>query len=146
MRTLPDPSDRSCNVEWSVRANVKSDPDMGTHSFVGIYNEARFHSIRNRRPHLILPGRDFLLNRRLTCRHRPSCVTLPLIRKEAMVFTDEAISSQPSNSQILVVGGGPAGSYAAAVLAREGFSVVLLEASKFPRYIGSNPHTATNTR
>jgi len=32
-----------------------------------------------------------------------------------------------------VVGGGPAGSYAAAALAREGFDVVLLEASKFPR-------------
>ncbi|KAI0338616.1 FAD/NAD-P-binding domain-containing protein [Trametopsis cervina] len=43
-------------------------------------------------------------------------------------------SNIPSNAQILVVGGGPAGSYAAAVLAREGFSVVLLEASKFPRY------------
>ncbi|KAI0684562.1 hypothetical protein BC835DRAFT_1409127 [Cytidiella melzeri] len=40
----------------------------------------------------------------------------------------------PVNTQVLVVGGGPAGSYAAAVLAREGFSVVLLEASKFPRY------------
>ena len=33
----------------------------------------------------------------------------------------------------MVVGGGPAGSYAAAALAREGFDVVLLEASKFPR-------------
>jgi len=32
-----------------------------------------------------------------------------------------------------VVGGGPAGSYAAAALAREGFDVVLLETSKFPR-------------
>ncbi|KAI0790174.1 hypothetical protein BC629DRAFT_1440019 [Irpex lacteus] len=40
----------------------------------------------------------------------------------------------PKKTQILVVGGGPAGSYAAAVLAREGFSVVLLEASRFPRY------------
>ncbi|KIP05710.1 putative halogenase [Phlebiopsis gigantea 11061_1 CR5-6] len=42
--------------------------------------------------------------------------------------------SVPSSAQILVVGGGPAGSYSAAVLAREGFSVVLLEAAKFPRY------------
>jgi flavin-dependent dehydrogenase len=31
------------------------------------------------------------------------------------------------------VGGGPAGSYAAAALAREGFEVTLLEATKFPR-------------
>lgn len=35
---------------------------------------------------------------------------------------------------MLVVGGGPAGSYAASVLAREGVDVVLLEAEKFPRY------------
>ncbi|KAF8888751.1 hypothetical protein BD779DRAFT_1611209 [Infundibulicybe gibba] len=46
----------------------------------------------------------------------------------------KSISSQPSKSQILVLGGGPAGSYAATVLAREGFDVVLLEAAKFPRY------------
>ena len=32
-----------------------------------------------------------------------------------------------------MIGGGPAGSYAAAALAREGFDVVLLEVSKFPR-------------
>jgi flavin-dependent dehydrogenase len=35
---------------------------------------------------------------------------------------------------VLVVGGGPAGSYAASVLAREGVDVVLLEAETFPRY------------
>ncbi|TFK47870.1 FAD/NAD(P)-binding domain-containing protein [Heliocybe sulcata] len=40
----------------------------------------------------------------------------------------------PKRTQILVVGGGPAGSYAAAALAREGFQVVLMEAAKFPRY------------
>ncbi|TFY81409.1 hypothetical protein EWM64_g2604 [Hericium alpestre] len=38
----------------------------------------------------------------------------------------------PSHAQILVVGGGPSGSYAAAALAREGFDVVLLEAATFP--------------
>ncbi|KAF9652074.1 FAD/NAD(P)-binding domain-containing protein [Thelephora ganbajun] len=43
-------------------------------------------------------------------------------------------TSIPSHAQILVVGGGPAGSYAAAALAREGFDVVVLEASQFPRY------------
>ncbi|KAF9783765.1 FAD/NAD(P)-binding domain-containing protein [Thelephora terrestris] len=42
--------------------------------------------------------------------------------------------SIPLHAKILVIGGGPAGSYAAAALAREGFNVVLLEASKFPRY------------
>ncbi|KIK37366.1 hypothetical protein CY34DRAFT_810413 [Suillus luteus UH-Slu-Lm8-n1] len=40
----------------------------------------------------------------------------------------------PTSTQILIVGGGPAGSYAAAALAREGFEVTLLEAVQFPRY------------
>lgn len=42
---------------------------------------------------------------------------------------------QPVRAQILVIGGGPAGSYAAAALAREGFEVVVLEAAKFPRSV-----------
>lgn len=42
--------------------------------------------------------------------------------------------SQPSKTQILVVGGGPSGSYTASALAREGFHVTVLEADKFPRY------------
>lgn len=37
-------------------------------------------------------------------------------------------------SSLLVIGGGPGGSYAASVLARENIDVVLLEADKFPRY------------
>jgi len=40
----------------------------------------------------------------------------------------------PQHAQILVIGGGPGGSYTATVLAREGFDVVLLESAKFPRY------------
>ena len=36
--------------------------------------------------------------------------------------------------QVLVIGGGPAGSTSAALLAREGFSVTLLERDRFPRY------------
>ncbi|MCJ1246514.1 hypothetical protein MMC30_003722 [Trapelia coarctata] len=42
--------------------------------------------------------------------------------------------SIPEECTVLVVGGGPAGSYAASALAREGISVVLLEADVFPRY------------
>lgn len=42
--------------------------------------------------------------------------------------------SIPEETSVLVVGGGPAGSYTAAVLAREGISTVLLEADVFPRY------------
>jgi flavin-dependent dehydrogenase len=39
----------------------------------------------------------------------------------------------PTRCQVLVVGGGPAGSYCSAALAREGIDTVLLEADKFPR-------------
>jgi flavin-dependent dehydrogenase len=40
----------------------------------------------------------------------------------------------PEKCKVLVIGGGPAGSYASSALAREGIDVVLLEAEKFPRY------------
>lgn len=43
--------------------------------------------------------------------------------------------SIPKECTVLVVGGGPAGSYAAAVLAREGIDTILLEADVFPRYL-----------
>jgi len=43
--------------------------------------------------------------------------------------------SIPSETTVLVIGGGPGGSYAASVLAREGVSCVVLEADKFPRYV-----------
>ena len=38
------------------------------------------------------------------------------------------------NYDVIVIGGGPAGSTAAAVLAMKGRSVLLLEKEKFPRY------------
>lgn len=45
----------------------------------------------------------------------------------------------PSRAQVLVIGGGPGGSYAAAALARENLDVVVLEAEKFPRCVLSPP-------
>ncbi|KAH6904966.1 hypothetical protein BKA70DRAFT_1373310 [Coprinopsis sp. MPI-PUGE-AT-0042] len=38
------------------------------------------------------------------------------------------------HTQVLIIGGGPGGAYAASVLAREGIKATILEASKFPRY------------
>ena len=46
--------------------------------------------------------------------------------------------SIPQETTVLVAGGGPAGSYAACALAREGISTVLLEADIFPRYVKWN--------
>ncbi|KZT42314.1 FAD/NAD(P)-binding domain-containing protein [Sistotremastrum suecicum HHB10207 ss-3] len=43
-------------------------------------------------------------------------------------------NSIPSRTKVLVIGGGPGGSYAACALAREGIDVTVLEASRFPRY------------
>ncbi|PBK91714.1 FAD binding domain-containing protein [Armillaria gallica] len=40
----------------------------------------------------------------------------------------------PKHVDVLIIGGGPGGSYAAAALAREGLEVAVFEASKFPRY------------
>ncbi|KAJ3717555.1 hypothetical protein FB446DRAFT_211651 [Lentinula raphanica] len=51
----------------------------------------------------------------------------------------------PVKATVLVVGGGPAGSYAASVLARRQIDVVVLEASRFPRYhIGESLLASTN--
>ncbi|ROV88111.1 hypothetical protein VSDG_09379 [Cytospora chrysosperma] len=44
------------------------------------------------------------------------------------------MTTVPDKCTVLVIGGGPAGSYASSALAREGIDVVLLEADKFPRY------------
>lgn len=52
----------------------------------------------------------------------------------------------PEKTTVLVIGGGPGGSYAAAALAREGHQVVILESAKFPRYhIGESLTAATRT-
>jgi flavin-dependent dehydrogenase len=44
------------------------------------------------------------------------------------------MEKMPQSTRILVVGGGPGGSTAATLLAREGFEVTLLERARFPRY------------
>lgn len=48
------------------------------------------------------------------------------------------------DADVIVVGGGPAGSTSAAILAREGLSVVLLEEERFPRHhVGESLQPAT---
>ncbi|KAH8817113.1 hypothetical protein F5884DRAFT_778462 [Xylogone sp. PMI_703] len=47
---------------------------------------------------------------------------------------DTMSASIPETCTVLVIGGGPGGSYTAAALAREGIDTVVLEAEKFPRY------------
>ncbi|KAL6713243.1 hypothetical protein ACLMJK_009364 [Lecanora helva] len=42
--------------------------------------------------------------------------------------------SIPTETTVLIIGGGPGGSYTASALAREGINCVVLEADKFPRY------------
>lgn len=44
------------------------------------------------------------------------------------------MSSIPNKTQVLIVGGGPAGSTAASLLARQGYHVTLFEKDRFPRY------------
>ena len=49
-----------------------------------------------------------------------------------------------TNYDVIVIGGGPAGSTIASILAREGRSVVLFEKEKFPRHhIGESLMTDT---
>lgn len=48
--------------------------------------------------------------------------------------TVQSIMSIPQETTVLVIGGGPAGSYCAVALAREGIACVLLEKEKMPRY------------
>ena len=55
------------------------------------------------------------------------------IALQALVYCG-AMSSAPFDCDVLVVGGGPAGSTAAAFLARTGRRVILLERDQFPRF------------
>jgi flavin-dependent dehydrogenase len=47
---------------------------------------------------------------------------------------NEVFHSVPNSTQITIIGGGPAGSAAAILLARQGYDVVLLEKDRFPRH------------
>lgn len=47
---------------------------------------------------------------------------------------EHAMHTIPEKTKILVIGGGPGGSTAATLLARQGYDVTLLEQSRFPRY------------
>ncbi|GLB41449.1 putative FAD-dependent small molecule halogenase [Lyophyllum shimeji] len=86
---------------------------------------ANTRSTRNQARNCIV---RYILMRRGWCRDCEFSVSLPMGQLE---LEDTAV---PANTTVLVIGGGPAGSYAATTLAREGFDVTLLERDRFPRY------------
>ncbi|KAG9220643.1 hypothetical protein CCMSSC00406_0003742 [Pleurotus cornucopiae] len=51
-----------------------------------------------------------------------------------MASSTQPYTQPPKHVNVLIIGGGPAGTYAASALAREGIEVAVFEASKFPRY------------
>jgi len=56
-----------------------------------------------------------------------------MMTRERFLIMHEGAKMQQS-TQVLVIGGGPGGSTAASLLAREGFDVTLIEKAIFPRY------------
>ncbi|KAL0955995.1 hypothetical protein HGRIS_002172 [Hohenbuehelia grisea] len=51
-----------------------------------------------------------------------------------MFSPSHSYARPPNHAKVLIIGGGPAGTYAASALAREGIEAVVVEAAKFPRY------------
>ncbi|KAL1760882.1 hypothetical protein FB107DRAFT_202073 [Schizophyllum commune] len=64
----------------------------------------------------------------------PFLSLLSLKRNASSCGRLEPFSTRPKHTKVLVIGGGPAGSYAASALAGEGIEVTLLEQAYFPRY------------
>jgi hypothetical protein len=64
-----------------------------------------------------------------------SCTLFTLQRSALLLLLSLPMPYSQQHAQILVVGGGPGGSYTGACLAREGFNVVILEAAEFPRLV-----------
>jgi len=68
-----------------------------------------------------------------SCRRRRRHRRIYLPKYVLLVYWHHCSRTVIQHVQVLIIGGGPAGSYAAAALAREGIDVAVLEAAKFPR-------------
>jgi heterodisulfide reductase subunit A-like polyferredoxin len=62
-------------------------------------------------------------------------ISIPRLSRRPIVDYILPKMAIPQSCTVLIIGGGPAGSYAAAALAREGIDTVLLEADRFPRLV-----------
>jgi hypothetical protein len=112
--------------------NPESTTDDGTHlGLRGFRIPEPLDLIRLQIP---TPQLSFVLGDPPHIHHSSACFANPEELPGIYISKVPTNMSIPEACTVLVVGGGPAGSYTASLLAREGVDVVVLEADYFPRY------------